>query len=257
MVTMFDIMSHVETAAFGHEPSFLDYMAMRNQNLRIFVKASVMEIGSEFYETTTPKAPLGVNVRLLSIGNTTFTVLNELFCGGKLKPSIRTRSVYAVMNQKTGKVEATPEWWRNRFVRCVDVKQSNKLLVTPVQKKSESTHKSEITIPLGDTDHNERTRCSSYLRYFNENTSVASRKALLTHIQSTFHEFHVKRLSMLYFGPTYWGDTLTSETWQADKPLQIMCEISKNNVPVWFGNMELYDKVYGLPELETTHKIED
>lgn len=251
MVTMFDIMSHVETAAFGNEPSFLDYLAMRNQNLRIFVKASVMEIGSEFYETTTPKAPIGVNARLINIGNTTFTVLNELFCGGKLKPSIRTRSVYAVMNKKTGKIEAAPDWWRKRFSCFVDSKPGSKLTVTPVERKSSLTHTNMITIPLGDTDHNERTRCASYLRYFNENTSVASRKELLQHIKSSFHEFHVKRLSMVYFGPTYWGDTLTSETWQADNPQQILCEISKDNVPVWFGSMELYDKVYGLPDLET------
>lgn len=247
---MFDIMSHVETAAFGNEPSFIDYLAIRNQNLRIFVKASVMEIGSDFYETTTPKAPLDVNVRLYDIGNTTFTVVNELSCGGKLKPSIRTRSVYAVINKKTGKIEPTPDWWRRRFVPLAECKSQNKQLISPVEK-SGPTYRSEFTIPLNDTDHNERTRCSSYLNYFNESTSVASRKELLKHIKSSFHEFHVKRLSMLYFGPTGWGDTLTAETWQSELPLQILCEIRKDNVPVWFGKMDLHERVYGFPELET------
>jgi hypothetical protein len=106
---------------------------------------------------------------------------------------------------------------------------------------------------LTDTDHNERTRCASYLRYFTENTSVASRKELLKHIKSSFHEFHIKRLSMVYFGPTNWGDMLTSETWQDDRPLNIMCEICQDGSLKWFAEMELYNKVYGLPELETTH----
>lgn len=256
IVTMFDIMSHVETASFGNEPSFLDYLAVRQQNLRVFVKACVMDISSEFYETTTPKAPLDSQVKLTGIGNTTFTTTNELFCGGSLKPFIRTRSVYAFTNKKTSQLEPVPEWWKNRFSSLIKTSGNNKPFITYTQK-SEPTHKNSLTIPLGDTDHNERTRCASYLRYFTENTSVASRKELLKHIESSFHEFHIKRLSMLYFGPTNWGDMLTSETWQDEKPLEIMCEISKNNKPVWFGRMELFEKIYGLPELETTQNTAD
>ena len=252
MVTMFDMMSHVETASFGHERSFLDYLALRQQNLRVFVKCCVMDISSKFYETTTPKAPLDVQVKLSDIGNTTFTTTNELFCGGNLSPSIRTRSVYAFINKKTSKIEPVPDWWRNRFTHLVKpLMGNNRPFVTP-KPKSDHSHINCFTIPLTDTDHNERTRCASYLRYFTENTSVASRKELLKHIKSSFHEFHIKKLSMVYFGPTNWGDMLTSETWQDDRPLNIMCEICKDGELKWFAEMELYNKVYGLPELETT-----
>ncbi|XP_045193464.1 uncharacterized protein LOC123549431 [Mercenaria mercenaria] len=253
MVTMFDMMSHVETASFGHEPSFLDYLALRQQNLRVFVKACVMDISSEFYETTTPKAPLDVQVKLTDIGNSTFTTTNELFCGGDLNPSIRTRSVYAFTNKKTSQLEPVPDWWRNRFTPLLKSPSGNNKPFVTTSPKSAPTHMNCFTIPLSDTDHNERTRCASYLRYFTENTSVASRKELLKHIKSSFHEFHIKRLSMLYFGATNWGDMLISETWQGEKPLKIMCEISKDENPVWFAEMELYDKVFGLPGLETTH----
>jgi len=249
MVRVFDMMSRVETAAFGNEPSFLDYMAVRKQNLRIFVKACVMEIDSLFYETTTPKAPLDCRVNLLHVGNRTFTTLNELSCGGKLRPSIRTRSVYAVVNKGTGQLEAIPDWWRKRFEEY-QLKPLSKLIVDQVQKCN-PIHAAMFLVPLSDTDHNERTRCASYLRYFTENTSVASRREYLPHIKSSFHEFHIKKLAMLYYGATGWGDTLTSETWQADNPLQINCEISRDGVPMWFGKMELHPTVYGLPDLQT------
>ncbi|KAH3770483.1 uncharacterized protein LOC127845427 [Dreissena polymorpha] len=249
IVKVFDIMSHVETAAFGYDPSFLDYLAIRQQNLRIFVKALVMEIDSSFYETTTPKAPLDTRVQLHDVGNRTFTTLNEIYCGGKLRPSIRSRSVYAIVNKNTSIIEPLPDWWKNRFEGHI-VSKPKKLLVEAV-KKCAPIHKNTFIVPLGDTDHNERTRCASYLRYFTENTSIASRLALLKHLKSSFYEFHIKRLSMLYYGPTSWGDQLTSETWQGDNPLQIMCEISKEGVPTWFGIMELHENVFGLPELKT------
>lgn len=256
MVKIFDLMSHVETASFGHEPSFLDYIAVRQQNLRVFVKACVMDISSEFYETTTPKAPLDVHVKITDIGNTTFTTTNELFCGGNLKPSIRTRSVYAFTSKTTSQLEPVPDWWKNRFSSSVQKPGNNKPIVM-YTKKMKPTHANSFTIPLSDTDHNERTRCAAYLRYFTENTSIAARKEMLKNIKSSFHEFYIKRLSMLYFGPTSWGDVLTSETWQDEQPLNIMCEISKKDKPVWFGRMELYEKVYGLPELETTQNTEE
>ncbi|KAL4234946.1 hypothetical protein ACF0H5_006588 [Mactra antiquata] len=250
MVTVFDMMSHVETAALGNQKSFLDYLALRQKNLRIYVKACVMDIHSNFYETTTPKAPLDIQVKLTNIGNTTITTTNELYCGGKLNPSIRTRSVYALINKKTNEAESVPEWWRSRFSPLI-TSSENKLMVMP-SKKVEPAHVNHVTIPLHDTDHNERTRCASYLRYFTENTSIASRKEKLKHIQSTFHEFHIKRMSMLYWGPTQWGDSLLSETWQENNPRTIMCQISKDNHPVWFGKMELHDSVFGLPDLETS-----
>lgn len=250
MPTVFDMMSHVETASFGHEPSFLDYLGLRQQNYRVYAKACIMDIGSQFYETTTPKAPLDIQVKLTDIGHSTFTTTNEVFCGGSLSPSIRTRSVYAFTGKTMGKAEPMPEWWKNRFIPQLPMPPPHgKVFVSPSQKV-DPTHMASFTVPLNDTDHNERTRCASYLRYFTENTSVASRKELLKHIKSSFHEFHIKRLSMLYFGPTYWGDFLTSTTWQDDNPLQILCEISKDEKPMWFGRMELYDKVFGLPDLK-------
>lgn len=244
IVTVFDMLSHVETAAYGHEYSFLDYRALRQQNLRTYVKACVMDIGSDFYETTTPKAPLDVCVKLTDIGHTTFTTVNEVFCGGRLKPSIRVRSVHGTVNKMRQAPEPLPEWWVNRFRPLLPTK-NQKIFITP-EAKIGKTHKNVVTVPLTDTDHNERTRCASYLKYFTENSSIALRKEALAHIKSSFNMFHTKRLNLLYMGPTKWGDILTSETWQGENKFNIYCSISKGDHQVWFGKMELFEDVFGL-----------
>ena len=252
MSTVFDIMNHVETAAYGTQPmSFLCNIRLRQQNLRFYVKACMMEVSSEFYETTTPKAPLDVKVKLINIGNSTFTTASELSCGGKLKPLIRLRNVNNIVHKKTQKPELLPDWWVKKFLPFVQSTSKQKLIIEPVMKP-DNTHRMDFTVPLSDTDHNEKTRCSSYMKYFLNNTSVASRTEKLLHIKSSFHEFHIKRMSMLYTGASQWGDTLSSEIWQSDKPLTLYCQVSRDGTPLWFGQMDLHEQVFGLPSLEVT-----
>lgn len=249
MATVFDIISNVETAAVGLEHSFLDYTTLRRQDFRHYIKACVMEINSSFYEMTTPKAPLDIRIKLSSIGKTSFTTFSELSCGGKMSPSITMENVHCLVHKPTASIHELPQWWIDRF--SPNLKNPNaKLEVTPAIKPS-SSFPTSVLVPLSDTDHNERTRCASYLRYFMDNTSVASRKAVYEHIKSTFHEFHIKRLSMYYYRASFWGDTLQAETWQIDSPLKIHCLISSNSAPIWYGKMELHEKVFGLPSLKT------
>ena len=250
MATVFDIMSHVETAAVGKPPdSFIDYLTLRHHGLRHYIKACVMEVNSNFYEMTTPKAPLDIRLRLCSIGNASFTTLSELSCGGKMSPSITIENVHCLIHKPTARIHELPEWWKDKFSPILK-NPTPKLEVTPATKP-DTTFKTSILVPLSDTDHNERTRCASYLRYFMDNSSVGSQKSFYEHIKSSFHEFHIKRLSMYYYQASYWGDTLTAETWQRDKPREFHCLINNNSAPVWYGKMELHESVFGLPSLET------
>ncbi|KAJ8302405.1 hypothetical protein KUTeg_018801 [Tegillarca granosa] len=88
---MFDMMNRVEAAAFHNHLSFLDYASLYKQNYMTIVKACDIEIKSHFYEVTTPKAPLDISVKLVYVGNSTFTTVSEMTCGGKMKASIRLK----------------------------------------------------------------------------------------------------------------------------------------------------------------------
>lgn len=243
---MFDMMNRVEAAAFHNHQSFLDYASLYKQNYTTIVKACDIEIKSHFYEVTTPKAPLDISVKLVYVGNTTFTTVSEMTCGGKMKPSIRLKNVHTLIHRQKQSVESLPDWWKNRFeIEEAEGKKITPLNIIPVQKPN-NTFSHEFAVPLNDTDHTERTRCASYVRYFLENASIASRRDFYKNIKTNFHEFHLKRMAMLYFAPSCWGDVLLAESWDDDDPLTLHCQVSKNQQMVWYGRMEMFSEVFGL-----------
>ena len=249
MSTVFDIISHVETAAVGQEPAFVDYLKLRSQDLRQYIKACVMDIHSDFYEVTTPKAPLDITITLTSAGKSSYTTLSKLSCGGRMAPTITVENKHILVHKPTASIRELPDWWKKLYANDL-TNHRPKLEVIPATKPDFSFPTS-VLVPLSDTDHNERTRCASYLRYFMDNTSVASRTGFYEHIKSTFHSFHIKRLSMYYYHASFWGDDLKAETWQMNDPHNIHCLISRSSAPIWYGKMELHESVFGLPSLET------
>lgn len=228
----------VENASFYHEFPFLDFDKLHKLNIHTIVKACIVEIKSDFYEITTPKAPLSIQITLDHIGNTTFTTVTEMCCGGKLKPSVRLKNLHNMVSMHNDDQEKVPEWWRSKFEPFL-FERPNPVVVKDVAKP-EDKYTQIFSVPLSDTDVSERTRCASYVRYFLENSSIASNRGFYTTI-GDFHSFHIKRLSMLYYACSGWGHNLKSETWEDSEPLKLHCLVSKENAPVWYGKMELYD----------------
>ena len=243
---MFDMVNRVEHAAYFSAPSFLDYVALYKQNYTTIVKACKIDIAQEFYEFVTPKAPLDISIGLCGVGNTSFTTQIGMSCGGSMKPSMRVQNMHTLIHRKENKVEELPEWWMNRF-QVPEEKQTDRLNILHAQKPQD-TFSHSFGIPLSDTDISHMTRCASYLRYFIENASIASKHNFYGNVQSNFHEFHLKRMTMLYISPSYWGDWLESETWQDDHPLTLHCQITSlsSKQPVWYAKMELFPEVFGL-----------
>ena len=240
---VFDMINRVENAAFLNRPSFLDYEHLDKQNLTTIVKACILDISSDFYETITPKAPLDVEMKLGHIGNTTFTTVLSLMCGGKMKPSVRIKNMHTLINFHHNKVEELPEWWKNMFL--TDALKDKQYLINVAPKQLDGkafTH--HFCVPLSDTDIFQKTRCSSYLRYFVENASIASSREEFKVLKNNFHEFHVKKMKMLYFEPTCWGDELVSQCWEGED-LKLHCQVLKEGRPVWYSEMQLFSEVYG------------
>lgn len=239
----------VENAAFYHEFPFLDFDKLDKLNMQTIVKACMVEIKSDFYEITTPKAPLSIQIKLDHIGNTTFTTVTEMCCGGKLKPSVRVKNLHNMVNINTENQEKVPDWWRSKFEPFL-FERPHPVIVKDVNRP-DITHTHRFTVPLSDTDVKERTRCSSYVRYFLENSSIASNKGHYPNI-GDFHSFHIKKLSMLYYNCSGWGNDLTSETWEDSEPFRLHCLVSRDDNPVWYGKMDLYDDDVLLPDHSDT-----
>ncbi|KAK3086632.1 hypothetical protein FSP39_021227, partial [Pinctada imbricata] len=243
---VFDMVNRVEHAAFFSHPSFLDYVHLYKQNYATIVKACRIDIKSDFYETVTPKAPLDVSIRLCHVGTSSFMTLGGIACGGSMSPHVTLQNTHTLIHRKeNNRVEPLPEWWTNRF----KVQPENLIKPTNVIQgtKPQETFQHVFGVPLGDTDSTQMTRCASYLRYFVENASVASKLGFYK-LGTNFHDFHIKQMSLLYIAPSYWGDSLMSETWEdKDDELSLHCMVSSHDHrPVWYAKMTLFSEVFGL-----------
>ena len=249
---VFDMMNTVEAAAFYNQDSYLDYNALLKQNYTTITKACVMEVKKDFFEVVTPKGPIEVCSKLQRIGKSSFNTSVDLFCGGKMKPSVTCKNVHTIINMHKNNVEEVPDWWKNRFqpeIDFVDDKaKKTEVMITPC-KSPPKTFPNAFSVPLSDTDITHKTRCASYLQYFIENASIASHRRFYENLTSNFHEFHIKHIQLLYFQTSSWGDTLISESWEDERnPLTLHCKISREHdrKPVWYGCIDLYPEVYGL-----------
>jgi acyl-CoA thioesterase FadM len=246
---IFDMVNRIEYAAFFNDESFLKYDKLYNSRHISFVKACKYEAKSSFYETTTPKTPLDVSIKLTGVGDSSFTTVSEVSCGGDLKPSIRIKNLHTLVQIGERKKVPLPSWWKEEFQPILKENNVTSLLDVKPQLKPEKTFQHEFSVPRHDTDYSAHTRCASYLRYFMENSSIASHRGVYRNINTSFHDFHIKKVTMLYVSPSCWGDSLVSETWEGEVPLTLHCQIRKKDTPhdvVWYGEMEMFSEVFGL-----------
>nr|XP_022345394.1 uncharacterized protein LOC111137955 isoform X2 [Crassostrea virginica] len=246
---IFDMVNRIENAAFFNEESFLKYDHLYKAKYISFVKACKYEAKSSFYETTTPKTPLDVSTKLVGVGDSSFTTVSEVACGGDLKPSIRIKNLHTLVQIADRKKTALPQWWKKEFELLLEENKTTSLLNVAPKLKPPHTFCHEFAVPLHDTDFTAHTRCASYLRYFVENSSLASHRGFFKNIKTSFHDFHIKKVTMLYVSPSCWGDSLVSETWEGEAPLTLHCQICKKDRPheiVWYGEMEMFSEVFGL-----------
>ncbi|XP_063440760.1 uncharacterized protein LOC134721591 [Mytilus trossulus] len=248
---VFDMMNTVETAALYNQESFLDYNTLLKQNYSTITKACSVDIKKDFYEVITPKAPVEVSCKLKRVGNTSFTTVVELCCGGKMKPSVSCKNIHTIINVNENSVEQIPEWWRKRYEikENADEDKNHRAAFINPQEKPTDTFYNEFSVPLSDTDIRHKTRCASYFQYFIENASIASNKQFYRNIQRNFHEFHIKKFNLLYLQTSKWGDGLYSESWEDENnPLILHCQISSqiDRIPIWYGQILLFSEAFGV-----------
>lgn len=246
---IFDMVNRIENAAFFNEESFLKYDQLYMSKHISFVKACKYEAKSTFYQTTTPKTPLDVSIKLAGVGDTSFSTVSEVACGGDLKPSIRIKNLHTLVHLSERKKTPLPNWWKKEFEGLLQENKATSLLNVLPQPRPLLTFRHEFAVPLHDTDFSAHTRCASYFRYFVENASLASHRGFYQKIKNSFHDFHIKRVIMLYVSPSCWGDSLVSETWEGEAPLTLHCMICKKDNPqeiVWYGEMDMFSEVFGV-----------
>ncbi|CAL1529116.1 unnamed protein product [Lymnaea stagnalis] len=248
---LMNIIGRVEHAAlYENMNSFLDYQNLNRKGIGSYTRAIVMEIRRHFYETTTPKSPIQVSLRLTGMMDTMYTVRSSATFGGRQRASIMVKSCNSLVHRESGLTEQIPDWWRLKFLRLLPEMPDNYRPVQPPDSVGK-TFSHNVLVPLRDTDTSGRTRHPSYTRYFQDNISIAASHNFYPNLANMLHDYYVMRISVVHFSPSVWGDSLVVETFQDPKDeLKLHCFISKDGSIKWYGCLEYYEAMCE-PEVET------
>nr|KAG5696603.1 hypothetical protein BaRGS_034064 [Batillaria attramentaria] len=197
-------------------------------------------IGSHFYEVTTPKAPIQLKLNVIGIADTSFTTCISMMVGGRLKPSIIIKNLNSVLHRESGLVEQVPMWWRTHFSNYLPKFPEKPVILNPPEVVGQ-TFSHHLTVPYSDTDTSGKTRHPMYMRYFFDNMSIASNRGFYRKFTDT-HEHQVRRMFMVSYGTSQWGDALTVETFEnpEEEDLKVHCFVGKNGQIQWYGCIEFF-----------------
>ncbi|RUS68668.1 hypothetical protein EGW08_023569 [Elysia chlorotica] len=247
---LMNIMGRVEHAAMYNTTNpFLDYQSLSRKGIGSYSKGLIMEIRRHFYETTTPKSPMQISLKLTGMMDTMYTIRTSATFGGRQKASIMMKSCNTLVHRESGLTEQIPDWFREKFLHLLPEIPDNYRPVEPPNciGKTFSHH---VVVPLRDTDSSGRTRHPSYVRYFTDNISIAANKNFYPALANMLHDYYTMRLSVVHFSPSVWGDSLLVETFQDPKDeLKLHCFVCKNGNINWYGCLEFYEVMFQ-PEVE-------
>lgn len=196
-----------------------------------------------------------VSLSLTGMMETMFTIHSSATFGGRQRASIMLKTCSKLVHRESGLEEKIPAWWRAKFLPLLPKSPDNYKPVDPPDfiGKTFSHH---VVVPLQDTDSSGRTRHPSYARYFFDNISIAANKNFYLQFSNKLHEHFVRRISMVHFEPTLWGDSLTVETFSdPDDDMMIHCFVSKGGMMCWYGCLEYYKYLYEAPAMENPYMM--
>ncbi|XP_076469853.1 uncharacterized protein LOC143300180 [Babylonia areolata] len=242
MWRLLNMIGRAEHAAFYNSDPFLKYTKLTTQGISSSSAEITMEIGKHFYEVTTPKSPVQVKLNIIGISNTTFTTCMSVMVGGRLKPSVQVKSLNVLRHRESGLLEQVPQWWRDHFSSFLP-EFPEKPAVTHPPNDCGQTFIHHLTVPFSDTDTSGYTRHPSYLRYLFDNMSIASHRNFYDKFSADrANDYKVRRLSMVAYGTSQFGDGLMVETFEnlSEKDLRLHCFIGKNGAAVWYGCVDFF-----------------
>ncbi|XP_076449887.1 uncharacterized protein LOC143286164 [Babylonia areolata] len=238
---LLNTIGRAEHAAFYNNTSYLKYTKLHDQGIGTYGAELTMEFGRHFYEVTTPKSPMQVKLNVIGIADTSFTTCMSVMVGGRLKPSVQVKSLNILRHRDSGLVEQVPQWWRTYFTNFLPRIPEKPVVASPPREMGQ-TFSHHLVVPYNDTNTSGHTRHPMYVRYLFDNMSIAFNRFKYKKFTGDLADYQVRRLSLLSYGSTCFGDALTVETFEnpAEEELKLHCCISKDGMIQWYGCVEFF-----------------
>ena len=199
------------------------------------------QIGRHFYEVTTPKSPMQVKLNIIGIADTSFTTCMSVMVGGRLRPSVQVKSLNVLRHRESGLLEHVPSWFRMHFSNYLPKFPEKPVVQNPPEEVG-PTFSHHLTVPYNDTDTSGYTRHPMYLRYLFDNMSIAFNRGFYTKFTNDLADYQVRRMSLVSYGMSQFGDALTVETFEnpQESELRLHCFIGMNGTVLWYGCVEFF-----------------
>ena len=204
-------------------------------------------IEQKFYQTTTPKYPLTLSVKLPHVGRTSFTASYSLESPGN--GTYATMKILGVFVDKTTrKPTPVPQWWKEKYTNLIQ--PSHPPSVNALERP-ECSIGLPVTIAYSDTDENCHTTWPTYVRMCYDAFVNGVMKKAYKRINEEDVSRGVKKIELTFKKESIIGDELMVHSWETDRMdgRELAVEIRKGQSTCVQANMEFYKHAYDASKL--------
>ncbi|KAL3835939.1 hypothetical protein ACJMK2_021400 [Sinanodonta woodiana] len=227
---------HVPLDSTGR--TFRDYAQLTDDRIT-FLVAAELDFYSEFYDFRIIKNPLRINVQGGYIGKTSLNSITKVFTNSGNLICRNINQVVSV-NKSTRRPLPLPVWWVNKYAESAIGKEPIKF--EKEEKPPNGTESFQIQVVWSDTDANDHTNWSSYVRFILDTAYYVSSRRTVPYLQAMV-ENGVKRLELLYTGESFEGDVLTIHTWLCTKRTsRVIFHVNKGDEFICQCSVDYFEK---------------
>ena len=216
----------------------------------LFVAASTVRLEKQAHSIRDNiwgyQTPFYYQLRLVDVGNTSFTVTEEMFDykSGKKIMSLVTKIVY--INRLSRKPTMLPDWFSKKayqFLYKTGIQKNTSIQKMDPPPIPANAFKYEIRAAESDCDLNNHVNQAMFVRWCTDAGAIASVKEKYQSFTEDIGMYAVENISVQYKGEVLRGDMVTIYTWEDMDDLKTLHFIlKKDNKIVVIIKIEFYDE---------------
>lgn len=203
--------------------TFRDFEKLTSDCLTFLVTSEVC-FTKALYDPDVPKNTLLTTIKGGYIGNTSFNS-HSLLKTENSDLLISNINQVVSIDPKSRRPKPLPDWWKMKYAESAKQFQSYKLEKFP---RAENTSVYHVKVAWSDTDMNNHTTWSAYVRYAKDGAHNAARTGSLPNFEENLRK-GISKIQSHYLGECLEGDELVVYIWEdVGECYQLKCHIDKD-----------------------------
>ncbi|KAL5004568.1 hypothetical protein ScPMuIL_018024 [Solemya velum] len=199
----------------GH--TFRDYAAITDNRLT-FLSSCEFTMNRELYDHRVPKSSLRVRLESAYVGTSSANTKAVIISSVDQKILFTNVNQVVSIDRSTRKPMPLPEWWRNKYS---EFSKGHASLIFPKFEKKPNAACYQVKVAWSDTDFNNHTNWTSYLRFAVDGGHHCSDEGFLPNFEKNY-KVGIKNIQIRYAGESHEGDILDVYVWQDDEKSELL-----------------------------------